>query len=308
VSSLKKTLIITFLCIPTFLFLMIHSTDATSFDFAEADRLFNNRESSTEQALAAYDLYAQAARQTQGDQLNYAIGQIGRAATYLGEIARKVPADEIFPKCLADIAPGSNQPSQEYYNSLLHCGAFAVRMPGDIFKRLEIGHMLAASKGSALETLTSNLYDGGGIYRVLAAIQIHSLAKVFQAYNPRQSAELTIAAIAASENQDPFYILELNGRDYLENYLYAGMAHAVVAADAADRSLLDKALSLLDEGMRQAHSQQSSGGPALLARPVEFLAYSARIKALHQSLSECSQAADSWPRCIKTKIEQIENR
>lgn len=220
----------TYACVFTFLGLSASAFGADSVSaekFAAADALFAARDSSTESILAARGAYQSIIDAGAKDSdLVRAVEGLARTYLYEGKVLvgkstdaekkkRKAIFNQCWTKAVDPINPrkfGSGTPVYYYWKAA--CMAQEAEVSGSLERLVNLPTLLDSfSKG--LETDGGQIYEGGGIKRVKAAVKGNVEAKGLPGglYNPEESLKLIDEAIAAEA-----YPGNAEGFLFCENY------------------------------------------------------------------------------------------
>lgn len=227
------------------------SLHAASFEVA--DQLYMEREGSVENTQAA-----RAAYQTlidsglTGSDLERAVLGVARTYVYEGEVLTGRVSDEdiasrrsIFRSCWRDTMPaiepaklGYSSPGYYYYTAA--CIALFGEVSGTLENLGNIPRLLSAIN-RGLEVEGGDTIEGGGLYRVYAAVKSNEKAKPLPGnlYNPQEALELIDQAINA-----PAYPGGSEGFLYCENYRRKAM---VLDELGRGDEALDLALMTIDD-------------------------------------------------------------
>lgn len=191
------------------------TTAAQAYDFSEANAHFEKRENSFENVQKAMDLYSKAKNRVRGEELVYAVEQLGRLAYYWGDMVLDEDSPErlsIFTKCMDDveaISPdnlGSKHPAYYYWKAT--CFGFWGKAAGQWDALPKIGEFKDALV-AGIKLDASKTYEGGGIYRVAGATYIKSKKMALLGlYDPVKAWKLTNYAISKGPEFYSVYLIK----------------------------------------------------------------------------------------------------
>lgn len=222
--------------------LMFMAQSALADDiFAAADLLFDQREDNRAKIAEARVAYTTLLAQVSGDQLVYAVTQLGRLAIYEGEMLLPKTARnerrEIFEKCWCEepsvsilgsgscrkpgyiekikTVNGKEHPAYYYFKGV--CLAYWGEQGSPLEKLAFVGQIEAAiQKAPAVnyDLIKGSDFEGGGAYRLAAGFYSNPAAAVLGYYKPDVAHTAIEKAIAAPATVgDPS-----DGSQYFDNH------------------------------------------------------------------------------------------
>lgn len=202
------------------------SAYANDTAFKTADDLFADRENNIESTREARSAYLAIAENAEGAELVRAVVGAARAMIYEGEALTGRDSDEdvearrdIFRTCYKDVMPlispdalGFESPAHYYFTA--SCMAYYAEVSGTLENLRNISALNdALADGLAAEG--GELYEGGGLKRVKAAVKSNPKAKPIPGglYDPEEALKLIDEAIAGEAYPGNFA-----GEAYCDNY------------------------------------------------------------------------------------------
>ncbi|NRA63894.1 MAG: hypothetical protein HRU19_05390 [Pseudobacteriovorax sp.] len=176
--------------------------------FEQADALFAERENNIEATQQARDAYLSIAATASSEDLVRAVVGAARTLIYEGEALTGRDSDEdiesrrsIFRSCYTEVMPLINPEalgfeSPAYYYFTASCMAYYAEVSGTL-ENLRNIRALNEALENGLSLQGGELYEGGGLNRVKAAVKSNPKAKPIPGglYNPEVALELIEAAI-----------------------------------------------------------------------------------------------------------------
>ena len=208
--------------------LWVVAVSAQAYDFAAADALFAQRDTTEEGAEAisrALAAYRQALQTVTGDDRLYAVSQIARLYIYDGDMTRpdsdKKARMRIFDNCLDTLEdylhPDNVGATPQYYYYKVYCLALWGKAAGPLRILVRAPALKRAIReGLKLDTR----YEGGGLPRMIGAVYLNNKARPIGLYKPEKALELIEQAIASEGVEDRAYPNILTGADVAENYYH----------------------------------------------------------------------------------------
>lgn len=209
--------------------------------FTQADLLFEQREDSRTKIAAARTAYTALLGQVSGDQLVYAVSQLGRLSIYEGEMLLPKTARnerrEIFEKCWCEepsvsilgagscrkpgfvekikTVNGKEHPAYYYFKGV--CLAYWGEQGSSIEKLAFVGQIEAAVQKAPTvdyELIKGTDFEGGGAYRLAAGFYSNPAAAILGYYKPDVAFTAINNAITAPASVgDPS-----DGSQYFDNH------------------------------------------------------------------------------------------
>lgn len=237
-------------------------------DFGEADRLFDERgvgEEAVQRAVSAYEGLAAVA---EGKELVYAVEQIGRLDTYLGEwIGDGQRTDDrikLYEHCGSMIerirpeALGFATPAYYYFKALcLASWGKAMREKGYAYwiKALQSSKALKSAHDGLLALGEDQaLYEGGGVYRVFGVVYYNlppsnaALTDFKQDYvKAEEYLKKSLRASAHPDSSDPDWD---TGEYYISTHYYLADLYSVTQRPNEARQVAEGALALYEDETR----------------------------------------------------------
>lgn len=209
--------------------------------FTAADQLFEQREDNRQAIAQARNAYLGILNQVSGDQLVYAVSQLGRLAIYEGEMllpkTARAERRAIFEQCWCaepkvnllgqgscakpgfvekiKTVNGKEHPAYHYYKGV--CQGYWGEQGSAVEKLAFVGQLEGhIKKGPTVnyDLIKGSDFEGGGIYRLAAGFYSNPAAAVLGYYKPDEAMVAIEKAIAAPASVgDPS-----NGSQYFDNH------------------------------------------------------------------------------------------
>ena len=301
VSVLRKALLVSTFCF---------TTQAMGYDFSTADSLFKQRGESLDAARQAYDIYADAVATTTGEDQEYAAGQLGRSAVFIGHISSEVDNEgkkEILERCVKDLEPAESLGSQQFYYYYISCSAFRGRLAnlaGRIFWATKIIRVQeAALDATRVSGELRGGFEGGGILRVMSAVRGNRIAKPLGLFNIEEAIQFGRLALQAPARPDRALPESLSGLDYFENYYFLAQALAVNSLENDDLSSLEESFDVLDQALAEIETRRGAGTLPQGRNP-EMAFYEASITRMLDAVDTCLAAEGDWKPCVEGALKK----
>ena len=226
------------------------SAMADDSSFKKADEFFAEREGNAEATQNARAEYLSIAESAADAELVRAVVGAARTLIYEGEALTGRDSDEdiearrdIFRSCFKDVMPmispaklGFESPAYYYFTA--SCMAYYAEVSGTLENLRNIKALNDALKeGLAIEG--GELYEGGGLKRVKAAVKSNPKAKPIPGglYNPEEALELIEDAIAGDA-----YPGNYDGETYCDNFRRKVNVLAELDRDAEAKAVGEEAI------------------------------------------------------------------
>jgi hypothetical protein len=226
---------------------------------------------------------------------------VGRLDLYRGGMLEGVPKEErrkALESCIEamDLEEDAFFDTEPYYYFKIGCIGSRGNIATGLLDRANYGIKMKHLQKVALETAKQGgEFEGGGIYRVFAAVRGNPKADALGLYNPAEGVIFANRAMATSANEElrP-WTQPYAGAEYLENIYYAHFARVALALKEKDRAKV--------EGIEKELQKSLESFVSKMERVPEETYYRRSSGQLLDLMKGCLPQRD-WLECIRQGME-----
>lgn len=288
--------------------------DVDSSKFSELDQKFSQRSvEQVEEITNLSALYAEKSLEEglTADEKVYAVAQASRLDLFYGMLlpqtnyGKDISTDarkKSLENCLKRVDTIKNSKSAQYYYAWAACNAARGKLSTSTLEKLRYAAPLKLYGSDALKVAekAEGAFEGGGIYRIFAAIKANPAAEAVGLFDPVEAMAYATKALKSPTVDYPPFTTPLSGEDYYENYYYltqAKVSKAIQADDQkASKSLAEQAVAELGEVVEELKVMDATSG--LGERAPELKVYLEIMQNYSKSASSCLKG-DTWASCLK---------
>lgn len=188
----------------------------------------------------------------------------------------------------------TNSTTYHYFNS--SCLALRGKAEESSIRRMSYAQQAGAARGPALESAEKGAdIEGGGIYRVQAALAGNRKTQALGLYNSEQALSYAEKALEAPEKAIPPFSGTFTGEDFYENHFYKAQALIASAVDHGNKDQAEKAIRLLEDKISEMEFDEAG------QRAIENKAYQKIMEKFLEKMKPCMGNEETWQSCLQQR-------